>query len=164
MSLNHILNFNNSGIDIKTNSIKTKLDDGTYSNLNIPELYILDNDNTYTFINELPLIFNLHRQGNLLLNSINNHKILVHINIMYKWGDNETPPDYTLNVYINGISIYKNIEGLNDYTNSINKLNDTIILDITKNDIISLKLLKINSDDTFSFRILKNSFYSIELL
>lgn len=174
---------------IKTESLILKLSNGYYVNFTLPDLgsayqvlqtdgsgkfnwaennnnistvYYLKNDTDILFNDELNIsdYFELLRTGNFKLDNNTNKKVLLKIGLIYKWIG--LPQDYDLKVYVDDVEEYSNREGLSDYSDIWNKLNDEIIIDITKGTLIKLILKKPNDNSTFIIK--KNSFYSIELL
>lgn len=174
---------------IKTESLLLKLTNGYYVNFTLPDLgspyqvlqtdgsgkfnwvennnnistvYYLKNDTEILFTDEINIsdYFELLRTGNFKLDSLTHKKVLLKIGIIYKWVG--LPRDYDLKVYVDDTEEYTNREGLSDYSDIWNKLNDEIIIDITKGTIIKLILKK--PIDNSIFIIKKNSFYSLELL
>ena len=137
----------------------------TDNNSNISTVYCCVDDITDIFITELnlSLLYSQLRVGNFVLGDVY-VKVLLKIGMAYKWAENQTPLDFFLKVYVNDIEQYSNKEGLSDYPDEWNKLNDTIILDIKKNDVISIKLSRESDENRLKFTIKKNSFYLIELL
>jgi hypothetical protein len=133
---------------------------------NISTVFIIENSQDLVFENKIILspYFELHRTGNFSLNNFIQKKVLINLNIIYMWLNNEIPPDFTLQLLVNDIIVYSNIEGLSDYPNKANKLNDQIMIDINKDDVIKFQLVKDGNDGAINYRIMKNSFYSIELL
>ena len=142
--------------------------DGTfdwfYNDVNIPTVYIQTSTFDYTFVNAFNLQFDLHRTGNFILENSIDMKILLKIGLIYQWMNGSYSPDFVVNVLVNNVIVYENQEGLSDYSNKANKLNDNIILDVNSSDVIHVRLTKTGSDDVNLLRVMKNSFYSIELL
>ena len=170
MSLNHLLN-RKFVVPLHTHTFQTDqltllMSDGSYQEFvpNINAIYLNNNSSSLNFINELDLSneFSLYRSGNFN-NRKGNNKVMLNLNLMYNFSG-EYSPDFTVNVKVSGITIYSNKEGLSDYPNTINKLSDSIILDVNENDIISIHLDKNNSNDVSDFTLFKNSYYSIEML
>jgi hypothetical protein len=136
------------------------------NNSNISTVYCCVDDisNSFTTDLNLSLLYRQLRVGNFVLGDVLYVKVLLKIGMAYKWAENQTPLDFFLKVYINNTEQYSNKEGLSDYPDEWNKLNDTIILDIKKNDVISIKLCRESDETSLQFTIKKNSFYLIELL
>lgn len=132
------------------------------NNNNISTVFYLENDTEIIFNEELNIndYFILLRTGNFKLDNDTDKKILLKIGLIYKW--NGLPQDYNITVYVNDIEQYTNREGLSDYIDIWNKLNDEIILDVSK--VATIKILLNKPFDNSTFIIKKNSFYSIELL
>jgi hypothetical protein len=170
MSLNHLLN-RKFEIPLHTKTFQTdkltlKMSDGVYHEFvpNIMSIYTKNESSPLNFLNELRIddTFTLHRPGNF--NSRKGaSKIMLNINLIYKFVG-EYSPDFTVNVKVSDVTVYNNKEGLSDYPNTVNKLTDSIILDINENDNITLYLSKVNADDVTNFTLYKNSYYSIEML
>ena len=170
MSLNHLLNrkfvIPLHTKTFQTDKLKLLMSDGSYHDFvpNVNSIYIKYDSSSLNFLNELDISneFTLQRSGNFNTRKGNN-KIMLNINMIYKFAG-EYSPDFSVVVKVSGISMYSNKEGLADYPDVVNKLTDSIILDVNENDNISLHLSKINSDDVTEFMLYKNSYYSIEML
>ena len=134
---------------------------------NISTVFIMANSSDIVFESKIILssYFEIQRRGNFILNNFIQKKVLISLNIIYMWLNDETPPDFTLQVLVNNVIVYSNVEGLSDYPGKANKLNDQIMLDIDNDDVITFQLVKDNySGSATNYRVMKNSFYSIELL
>jgi hypothetical protein len=86
-------------------------------------------------------------------------KIMIEINVFYKYMDAEFAPRYELNIYKNDVLLNKHYCGLNDIGDIVNNLYLVSILDISHEDKIKITMSKDSSESSTSkINILKNSF------
>ncbi len=137
-----------------------------YTNKVNKVLFIQSRDILYDYDDTLELELDKYKQdGNF---DINNGvvitavtlKIMIEINIFYKYVDAEFAPRYELNIYKNDGLLNKHYCGLNDLVdNNANNLYLVSILDISNDDRIKITMSKDSSESSTSkINILKNSF------
>ncbi len=173
---------------VKTDLLKIKMKNGSYINFVLPDLgnesevlttdsrgnlkwinndsnvstvFCCQSDTKTLFETELNLTpyFTPLRKGNYILND--NSKVLLKTSLIYMWDNDELPIDFEVKIFINNIEVSSSTQGLSDFSGVWNKLSTEILLDVKKDDIISIKLSKVSLDSS-NFIIRKNSFYSIE--
>jgi len=137
----------------------------TDNNSNKPIVFYIHYDKEITFLDNFILSneFISLSNGNFILDEKSNKKVLFKISFIYKWANNLLPPDFEIKILVNNQEKYRDKHGLSDYINTWNKISNEILLDIKKNDKISIILYKNNNESNILI-IKENSFYKIELL
>jgi hypothetical protein len=128
-------------------------------------LFMQLNDTIYEYDDTLELQFNKYKQdGNIdVYNGVvsigNTSKIMIEINIFYKYSNAEFAPRFTLNIYKNNILLNTHYCGLNDNVETVNNLYLVSVLDVSNNDKIKINMIKDGFENSTSkINILKNSF------
>ena len=123
------------------------------------------NDVTYDYDDTIEIIFNKYSQtGNIdVINGVlypgDNSKLLLEINLFYKYVDADFAPRYVLNLYKNDILLNKHYCGMNDNTENVNNIYLVDVLDVVIGDKIKVLMIKDSSENSTSkINILKNSF------
>ena len=137
----------------------------TYANKVNKVLFIQIEDTNHEYDDTLELQIDKYKQdgnfdiSNGIVSTIITLKIMIEINIFYKYSDAEFAPRYELNIYKNDILLNKHYCGLNDTTDSVNNLYLISIIDISNEDRIKIVMSKNGEENSTSkINILKNSF------
>lgn len=86
-------------------------------------------------------------------------KIMIEINLFYKYNDAMYAPRYQLNIYKNNQMMNTHYCGLNDSIDSTNNIYIVSVLDVSNNDKIQIYISKDTTEDSTNFiTILKNSY------
>ena len=133
-------------------------------------LFLLPSDTKVDFDDFLTINFPLLKQGFIDMDNITlgeNDKVVLKLNINYKW-NTDLAPRYEMSIYKNHGEdtnlIYTVLRGVNDSTTGMNNLQETIIIDLQKDDTIQIKLSKYLEDTHDEILLLKNSYYSYTIL
>ena len=135
-------------------------------------LFLLPSDTKVDFDDILTINFPLLKQGFIDMDNITlgeNDKVVLKLNINYKWINADLAPRYELSIYKNITNlIYTVLRGVNDSnstnTTGMNNLQETIIIDLQKDDTIHIQLTKYQEDTHDEVLLLKNSYYSYTIL
>lgn len=123
--------------------------------------FLLNKDTEYIFDDIFDLKFNPYKTSNFI-NEIykgKTTKFNLNLNLNYRWIEGErVAPRYRLNVYINNKLIKSILHGLYDKYDSVNILDNNIIIDLEYNDKVSITLKKLQNNH-HKFILYKNSFY-----
>ena len=92
----------------------------------------------------------------------NDKKCFLIINFNYKW--NSKPPRYNFKIYQNHKELIDIKKGSYDSRTFINTITDRILLDLDKNDIITIELSKDIINESDNIEIIKNSFIIFEFI
>lgn len=133
-------------------------------------IYLNEDNKIYTFDNNImELKFNLYRKYGSFIDFTNNifnstfkksQKILIEVNIFYKWFDSTYPSRFYINVFKNDILYISHLCGIADSTD-INNIYKQFVIDILPTDKINI-FLKKNNDDNNLIEIIDNSYYSLK--
>ena len=132
----------------------------------INKVIFLQRDNMNCEYNdEIELSFPKYKQdGSLDMNdgivkvSINT-KVMIEINLFYKYTNTEFAPRYELNLFKNNVKINTHYCGMNDTVVNTNNLYIVSVCDVVNDDVIKIVLNKDRSEDSTDFiDILKNSY------
>ena len=132
----------------------------------INKVIFLQRDNMNCEYNdEIELSFPKYKQdGSLDMNdgivkvSINT-KVMIEINLFYKYTNSEFAPRYELNLFKNNVKINTHYCGMNDTVVNTNNLYIVSVCDVVNDDVIKIVLNKDRSEDSTDFiDILKNSY------
>lgn len=93
----------------------------------------------------------------------NDRKCFLIINFNYKW-NNQKPPRYNFKILQNNNELVNIKKGVYDSRSFINTITDRILLDLDKNDIITIELGKELINETDNIEIIKNSFIIFEFI
>jgi len=120
---------------------------------------------TYNYDDELLLSFDKYKQeGSIDMNEgvikvTTNTKVMIEINLFYKYSDTEFAPRYELNIFKNNVKINTHYCGLNDTTVNTNNLYIISVCDVFNDDVLKIVLNKDTSENSTDFiDILKNSY------
>ena len=130
-------------------------------------LFLLPSDTKVDFDDFLTINFPLLKQGFIDMDNITlgeNDKVVLKLNINYKWINADLAPRYEMSIYKNTSLIYTVLRGVNDSTTGMNNLQETIIIDLQKDDTIQIQLTKYLEDTHDEVLLLKNSYYSYTIL
>ena len=131
-------------------------------------LFLLPSDTKVDFDDILTISFPLLKQGFIDMDNITlgeNDKVVLKLNINYKWINADLAPRYELSIYKNITNlIYTVLRGVNDSNIGMNNLQETIIIDLQKDDTIHIQLTKYQEDTHDEVLLLKNSYYSYTIL
>ena len=127
-------------------------------------LFLLPSDTKVDFDDILTINFPLLfiDMDNITLGE--NDKVILKLNINYKWINADLAPRYEMSIYKNTSLIYTVLRGVNDSTTGMNNLQETIIIDLQKDDTIHIQLTKYQEDTHDEILLLKNSYYSYTIL
>ena len=132
----------------------------------INKVIFLQRDNMNCEYNdEIELSFPKYKQdGSLDMNdgivkvSVNT-KIMIEINLFYKYTNTEFAPRYELNLFKNNVKINTHYCGMNDTVVNTNNLYIVSVCDVVNDDVIKIVLNKDRTEDSTDFiDILKNSY------
>ena len=93
----------------------------------------------------------------------NDRKCFLIVNFNYKWNDKK-PPRYTFKILQNDKELVGIKKGSFDSRTFINTITDRILLDLDKNDVITIELSKDLLNETDNIEIIKNSFIIFEFI
>lgn len=124
------------------------------------------NDVEYVYDDTLELNFNKYKQEGIfdINNGVvsitgNNLKVMLEINLFYKYNDTDFAPRYELNIYKNEVLLNKHYCGLNDNVHTDNNLYLVSVLDVQNDDKIKITISKDSLENSTSkISILKNSY------
>ena len=128
-------------------------------------IFLQRDDMKCEYNDELQLSFAKYKQdGSLDMNdgivkvSINT-KVMIEINLFYKYTNSEFAPRYELNLFKNNVKINTHYCGLNDTVVNTNNLYIVSVCDVVNDDVMKIVLNKDRSEDSTDFiDILKNSY------
>ena len=128
-------------------------------------IFLQRDDSKCEYNDELQLSFSKYKQdGALDMNdgvvkvSVNT-KVMIEINIFYKYTNTEFAPRYELNLFKNNVKINTHYCGMNDTVVNTNNLYIVSVCDVVNDDVIKIVLNKDRSEDSTDFiDILKNSY------
>ena len=132
----------------------------------INKVIFLQRDNMNCEYNdEIELSFPKYKQdGSLDMNdgivkvSVNT-KVMIEINLFYKYTNTEFAPRYELNLFKNNVKINTHYCGMNDTVVNTNNLYIVSVCDVVNDDVIKIVLNKDRTEDSTDFiDILKNSY------
>ena len=134
-------------------------------------MFLLLSDTKVDFDDVLTITFPLLKQGYIDMDNITlgeNDKVVLKLNINYKWINADLAPRYELSIYKNNGEdtnlIYTVLRGVNDSTIGMNNLQENIIIDLQKGDSIQIQISKYLEDTHDEIILLKNSYYSYTML
>ena len=88
-----------------------------------------------------------------------NTKVMIEINLFYKYTNTEFVPRYELNLFKNNVKINTHYCGMNDTVVNTNNLYIVSVCDVVNDDVIKIVLNKDRTEDSTDFiDILKNSY------
>ena len=128
-------------------------------------IFLQRDDTKCEYNDELQLSFSKYKQdGSLDMNdgivkvSINT-KVMIEINLFYKYTNTEFAPRYELNLFKNNVKINTHYCGMNDTVVNTNNLYIVSVCDVVNDDVIKIVLNKDRTEDSTDFiDILKNSY------
>ena len=131
----------------------------------INNIFLQRNDMKCQYNDEIELSFPKYKQdGSLDMNdgivkvSINT-KVMIEINLFYKYTNTEFAPRYELNLFKNNVKINTHYCGMNDTVVNTNNLYIVSVCDVVNDDVIKIVLNKDRTEDSTDFiDILKNSY------
>lgn len=86
-------------------------------------------------------------------------KIMIEINLFYRYTNTDFAPRYTLNIYKNNTLLNTHYCGMNDTVDGMNNLYIVSVVDVQNADSIMIKMIKDNIEDSTNYiEILKNSY------
>jgi hypothetical protein len=131
-------------------------DSGTAVNVVTNNLYLIkDNLENVEFKQNLPLNFEVYKQGSLIPQQT---KVLFNISMFYKF--NDFVPDFNFCILQNNEILYSESIGLESYPNVYNRYTDSILLDIDNIASVTYRLSKMDdSNNTISIK--SNSFLTV---
>ena len=128
-------------------------------------IFLQRDDSKCEYNDELQLSFSKYKQdGSLDMNdgivkvSVNT-KVMIEINLFYKYTNTEFAPRYELNLFKNNVKINTHYCGMNDTVVNTNNLYIVSVCDVVNDDVIKIVLNKDRTEDSTDFiDILKNSY------
>ena len=128
-------------------------------------IFLQRDDTKCEYNDEIELSFATYKQdGSLDMNdgivkvSINT-KVMIEINLFYKYTNTEFAPRYELNLFKNNVKINTHYCGMNDTVVNTNNLYIVSVCDVVNDDVIKIVLNKDRTEDSTDFiDILKNSY------
>ena len=129
-------------------------------------IFIQANDCIYPYDDtlELNMLTKFKQDGNIDINQgvlhvASNVKIMIDINIFYKYAVAEFPPRFVLSLYKNNDLITQHYCGMNDTVVDMNNLYIVTVVDVSNNDILKIVMSKDSMENsTDSIEIMKNSY------
>ena len=128
-------------------------------------IFLQRDDTKCEYNDEIELSFAKYKQdGSLDMNdgivkvSVNT-KVMIEINLFYKYTNTEFAPRYELNLFKNNVKINTHSCGMNDTVVNTNNLYIVSVCDVVNDDVIKIVLNKDRTEDSTDFiDILKNSY------
>jgi hypothetical protein len=93
----------------------------------------------------------------------NDRKCFLIINFNYKWND-QKPPRYSFKILKNNEELVNIKKGVYDSRTFINTITDRLLIDLDKNDVITIELSKELINEVDNIEIIKNSFIIFEFI
>lgn len=124
--------------------------DGSKWDYFFEKLFILSNNSEMNEI-ENYIIFAQDRSSEFdvidnyfIYNGTNARKIILDIQLLYQWIDQQFPYKFKIELYINNIDniIFSSLVGLSDFPNIRSLYSTSVVLDLVQNDRIYIKLTK----------------------
>lgn len=142
--------------------------------------YVIDNKTLYKYSNNKEDIFDheyfiipnqiiidskeiIIQDNKYIYKGSNDRKCFLIVNFNYKW-NNQKPPRYNFKIVQNNNELVNIKKGIYDSRTFINTITDRILLDLDKNDIITIELNKELINETDNIEVIKNSFIIFEFI
>lgn len=127
---------------------------------------IISQENTNIILNGTDYKTNFNIQGDHYIYTGTYNKILLRVQLLYKWLDAKLPHRFILYVCLKKSNsseetVFNTLIGVTDFLGSMNVFSETIPIEVNQNDSIYFKIFK-NND--CSLQISKNSSIQIEYL
>lgn len=132
-------------------------------------IFVQLDDTTYDYDDTVTLSFMKFKQEGILdvndgvIKVSSSTKIMIEINIMYRYANTTFAPRYTLNIYKNDVKLNSHYCGMNDVAEGMNNIYIVSVVDVNNDDVITMKMIKDDIEDSTShIEILKNSYINFK--
>lgn len=137
----------------------------TYINRINKVIFIQRDDTKYDYDDMLTLSFPKFKQeGSIDINNgvvtvSANTKVMIEINLLYRYHNAQYAPRYNLHIYKNDVMINTHYCGMNDSGETMNSMYIISVVDVKNYDVITIRLSKDTIEDsTNHIEIMKNSY------